>query len=129
MTPKDFVRALFEKWEGGDSSAFFAALADDASWTASGHTPISGTYASKAEYLQKTYLPLQAVFAGATICKVKRMTAEDELVVVEWHGETPLKRGGVYSNDYCWVLAVREGKIAEVTGYFDTEAVTQLFKV
>jgi ketosteroid isomerase-like protein len=129
VTAKDFVRNLFEKWEGGDSSAFFAALAEDATWTAIGHTPISGTYASKAEYYQNTYLPLQAIFAGATICKVKRIIAEEELVVVEWHGETPIKKGGAYSNDYCWVVVVREGQLAQVTGYFDTEAVDRLFEV
>ena len=72
-------------------------------------------------------MPLQAVFAGGTSCKVKQIIAEGDVVVVEWHGETPLAKGGVYANDYCWVVRVKAGKLAEVTGYFDTAAVNALF--
>ena len=46
---------------------------------------------------------------------------------MEWHGETPLAKGGVYTNDYCWVVRVQDQKLAEVTGYFDTAAVNALF--
>jgi ketosteroid isomerase-like protein len=127
MTAKSIVTGLFQRWENGDSSDFFAAVADDVTWIAIGHTPISGTSSSKAEYMKKTYLPLQSVFAGGTSCKVKRIVAEDDVVVVEWHGETPLAKGGFYINDYCWVVRVEEGKLAEVTGYFDTAAVNALF--
>lgn len=77
--------------------------------------------------MKKTYLPLQSVFASGTSCKVKRIVAEDDVAVVEWHCETPLVKGGVYTNDYCWVVRVEEGKLAEVTGYFDTAAVNALF--
>ena len=127
MSAKDIVTTLFKKWEDGDSSDFFSAVADDLIWTAIGHTRISGISHSKAEYMKKTYLPLQDVFAGGTSCEVKQIIAEDDTVVVEWHGETPLAKGGVYKNDYCWVVRVKAGKLAEVTGYFDTAAVNALF--
>ena len=127
MNAKEIVSALFQKWEDGDSSGFFAAVADDLIWTAIGHTPISGISHSKAEYMTKTYLPLQNVFAGGTSCKVKRIVSEGNVVVVEWQGETPLAKGGVYTNDYCWVVCVKGEKLAEVTGYFDTAAVNALF--
>lgn len=127
MTAKEFVRSLFSKWEGGDSSHFFAALAEDVVWSAIGSTPISGVAHSKAEYMQKTYLPLQSVFAGSTSCKVKRMVAESDVVAVEWHGETPLAKGGMYANDYCWVIRVGGETIKEVNGYFDTAVVNTLF--
>jgi len=127
MNAKELVTNLFAKWEAGDSSHFFAAVADDVVWTAIGTTPISGVSHSKKEYMDKTYLPLQAVFAGATSCKVKRVVAEGDTVVVEWHGETPLASGGGYANDYCWVVRVAGDKLVEVTGYFDTAAVQALF--
>ena len=73
MNAKDLVSDLFQKWQDGDSSGFFAAVADDLIWTAIGHTPISGVSHSKAEYLKNTYLPLQSVFAGPTSCNVKRV--------------------------------------------------------
>ena len=62
MTAKECLTDLFGKWEAGDSSGFFAALAEDVMWTAIGSTPISGVSHSKAEYMQKTYVPLQRVF-------------------------------------------------------------------
>jgi len=127
MSAREIVTSLFAKWEAGDSSGFFEAVADDVVWTAIGSTPISGVSRSKKEYLDKTYRPLQAVFSGPTSCKVKRIIAEDDLVVVEWHGETPLARGGIYANDYCWVVRVAGGKLVDVTGYFDTAVVNALF--
>ncbi|MEI9978494.1 MAG: nuclear transport factor 2 family protein [Edaphobacter sp.] len=127
MQAKEIVLDLFRKWETGDSSAFFNALADDMQWTAIGTTPISGVLHSKAEYLAHTYQPLQKVFGGPTSCKVKRVIADGDIVVVEWQGETPLLKGGSYVNDYCWIVRVEEGKLAEVTGYFDTAAVDKLF--
>ena len=127
MNAKEVVTSLFAKWEAGDSSGFFASLADEVVWTAVGSTRISGVSHTKKEYLEKTYLPLQAIFAGPTSCKVKRVVAEGDTVVVEWHGETPLARGGVYANDYCWVIRVTGDKLNAVTGYFDTAAVNSLF--
>jgi len=127
MSAKEIVSALFGKWEAGDSSGFFDAVADDVVWTAIGSTRISGVSRGKNEYMKKTYLPLQSVFKGATSCKVKRIVAEGDIVVAEWHGETPLANGGVYPNDYCWVVRVKGDKLAEVTGYFDTAAVNALF--
>lgn len=127
MNAKEVVTNLFAKWEAGDSSGFFDAVADDVVWTAIGSTPISGVAHCKKEYMDKTYLRLQAVFAGSTSCKVKRVVAEGDTVVVEWHGDTPLAKGGVYANDYCWVVRVAGDKLTEVTGYFDTAAVNALF--
>jgi uncharacterized protein len=77
--------------------------------------------------MTKTYGPLLKLFAGPTSCKVKRIVGEGNVVAVEWHGETPLKNGGVYGNDYCWMIRVEGGKLKEVTGHFDTAAVDGLF--
>ncbi len=128
MQARETVLQLFQKWEAGDSSAFFNALADNIQWTAIGTTTISGVLHSKAEYLAHTYQPLQKVFGGPTSCKVKRVIADGDLVVVEWQGDTPLLKGGSYVNDYCWIIRVEDGKLAEVTGYFDTAAVDKLFE-
>src|SRR4051812_30600010 len=68
MNAKEVVTSLFAKWEAGDSSGFFASVADEVVWTAIGSTRISGVSHTKKEYLEKTYLPLQAIFAGPTSC-------------------------------------------------------------
>ncbi len=127
MGARELVADIFNTWEAGDSSAFFNALADDMQWTAIGSTPISGASHSKSEYMARTYSPLLKVFSGPTLCKVKRLMADGDLVTVEWHGETPLLAGGVYINDYCWVIRAKDNKMVEVTGYFDTASVNALF--
>ncbi len=127
MEARELVAYLFNSWEAGDSSAFFKVLADDMQWTAIGTTPISGVSHSKSEYLTKTYAPLLKVFSGPTSCRLKRLMADGDLVTVEWHGETPLLKGGIYVNDYCWVIRAKDDKIVEVTGYFDTASVNALF--
>ena len=131
MDAKNFVDHLFRLWEQGDSAPFFAALAPDVTWTARGTTPISGTYQSKSDYLEKVYQPLLKIFNGPTLCHVRQILAEGDTVVVEWHGETPTVSGSMYKQDYCWLIRVRaDGEaIQEVTGYFDTALVNVLLAV
>jgi uncharacterized protein len=128
MTPKDFVTRLFDRWEHGDMQSFFDAVADDVRWTAIGHTPISGVYTSKAEYLEKCYRPLMARLNGPARCEVRRIIADGDTVVVQWRGETPTRAGQPYIQEYCWVLRVDGERITEVDGYFDTAAVLELLR-
>ena len=128
MTPKEFVTRLFERWEQGDVQGLFDALSDDVRWTAIGHTPFSGAYTSKAEYLEKCYRPLTARLAGPTRCRVRRIVAEGDTVVVQWSGETPTRSGRPYAQEYCWVVRVAGEAITEVHGYFDTAAVLELLR-
>jgi uncharacterized protein len=98
MGAKELVSSLFQRWEEeGDPSAFMSALAPDVVWTAKGSTPISGTYHSKDEYMEKCYKPLLGIFRGATKCRVRQILSDGNTVVVEWHGETPLPSGRLYS--------------------------------
>jgi len=128
MKAKELVGKIFKQWEEGDSAPFFAALAPDVIWTAQGTTPISGTFHGKEAYLKEVYQPLLSIFTGPTRCQVKRIIGEGDTVAVEWHGETPTRSFGTYSQDYCWLFRVREKDqaIVEVTGYFDTALVNSL---
>jgi hypothetical protein len=126
MTAKEFVSQLFHRWEQGDRQSFFDALAEDVHWTAIGNTPISGTYTSRAEYFEKVYRPLFALFTGPVRCQVRKIIAEGDTVVVQWHGETPTRSGRPYIQEYCWVIRAEGETIKEVYGYFDTAAVLEL---
>jgi hypothetical protein len=128
MTAKQFVTSLFEAWQQGDSAPFFAALADDVQWTAIGDTPISGHFTSRAQYEEQVYRRLFAVIKGPINCQVRRIVAEGDVVVVQWHGEGRTRSGGRYVQDYCWVIEVESSRIKSVEGYFDTAAVQRLFE-
>ncbi len=109
-------------------SSLFDAVSDDVRWTAIGHTPISGVYTSKAEYLEKCYRPLMARLDGPARCRVRRIVAEGDTVVVRWPGETPTHSGQRYVQEYCWVMRVDGETITEVHGYFDAAAVLELLR-
>ncbi|MGB2629004.1 MAG: hypothetical protein WAK20_19625 [Candidatus Acidiferrum sp.] len=74
MGAKDIVQGLFEKWESGDSTGFFAAVADEVVWTAIGHTPnSSGNCSALANHTASSqssahrFAPLTSQSAPATL--------------------------------------------------------------
>jgi uncharacterized protein len=68
--------------------------------------------------------PLFAQFADRYTNTAVRMIAEDDYVVVECRGRVTTKTGKAYNNQYCYVIRFADGKMRELTEYFDTELVT-----
>ena len=54
------------------------------------------------------------------------MIAEGDWVAVQLTGEATTVEGKPYNNTYCHVMRIRDGQIAEVTEYFDSELVTEV---
>ena len=50
-----------------------------------------------------------------------RFIAEGDMVVVEGRGQNVTRDGRPYENDYCWVFEFRDGQVAALTEYADTE--------
>ena len=93
---------FFEHPERSREISGFSLMAHAVSLrTAIGQPPISRTYHSKTKNMQKTYLPLPMCIRIGNSCKVKRITAETDMIV-EWHSVTPLARGAINTNDNCW---------------------------
>ena len=55
------------------------------------------------------------------------MIAEGDVVVVQLRGKAETKDGRPYNNTYCHVFRMRNGKIGDVTEYFDTELASTVF--
>ena len=55
------------------------------------------------------------------------MIAESDWVVVQSRGKAETKDGRAYNNTYCHVFRIDDGKISEVTEYFDTELTSSVF--
>ncbi len=125
---KKLVQDAFAAWEGGDGTAFFRILADEVRWTVSGSSPVSATYTSKQEFLEKAVRPLSERLAGNIKPTLRNIIAEGDWVVVQWEGEATSKSGRPYNNSYCWVMRVRDGKVQEGTAYIDTALVAELFR-
>ena len=121
------VERLFAAYERGDSQQLFDHVAEDVHWTITGNHPLSGEYRSKREFLDATYERLDAVLKEPVRPRVRRIIAEGDLAVVEWHGHATSIVDRPYDNDYCWVIRVAGERIVEVTAYLDGALVEELF--
>jgi uncharacterized protein len=123
---KRLIQAAFEDLSKGDGSRFIDMMAEDIKWKVTGSTKWSKTYESKHGVLSELLMPLFEQFSGAYRNTADRIIAEDEIVVIECHGEATTKSGKQYNNRYCFICRLDDGRIVEVTEYFDTELATSV---
>ncbi len=59
---------------------------------------------------------------------VENIVVDGDTACVQFHGEGGVgKNGANFDMQYCWVLRLRDGLIAHVTGYYDSVKMTALF--
>lgn len=124
---KQVVRSFYDAAARGDMDACFALLADDVKWTNIGTTRFSGTYAGKQALIEQLLGPLFAQLKAGIATTIENLTAEADIVVAQTTGVAETLDGVPYNNSYCQVIRIREGKIAEVKEYFDTELTRSVF--
>lgn len=117
------VTGIMEALSRGERQPFADAMAEDFTWNMIGTTAWSGTYRGKAEARERLFAPLFTQFGSQYTNTPKRILADGDFVVVESQGDVTTKLGKRYCNTYCLVIRMREGKMAEVTEYLDTELV------
>jgi ketosteroid isomerase-like protein len=121
---KQIMQDLFSELAKGNGKPFVDNLADDFCWTITGTTKWSKTYRGKQSVLAELFAPLFSQFADQYTNTAHRFIAEDDYVVVECRGQVMTKKGVSYNNSYCYVCRLAEGRLKELTEYFDTELVT-----
>jgi uncharacterized protein len=121
---KQIMQKAYAELAKGNGKPFVDLLADDFCWTTKGTTNWSKTYRGKRAVLDDLMKPLFAQFADRYTNTAQRIIAEDDYVVVECRGRVTLKSGKPYSNEYCLVIRMKDGKMQELTEYLDTELVT-----
>jgi uncharacterized protein len=111
----------FAETAKGNGHAFLDAFAEDANWTVTGTTGWSKTYRGKPAILNDLIAPLRRVLAPPLKIHARRFIAEDDIVVVEARGQNVTRDGRPYENNYCYVFEFRDGRVAALTEYADTE--------
>lgn len=119
-TSRVLVESLFAALAQGDTRPFADAMADDFSWTISGHGPWGRTWRGKQQVRQGLMAPLFSQFAGTYRNRATRIVAEGDVVVVECRGDVSTKAGKRYDNHYCYVIQMRDGRMSALTEYMDT---------
>ncbi len=124
---KKAVTDFMTVFSGGDVDAILGAMTDDATWWVAGNIPgISGTK-DKAGFGEMLGGIAESTTTGAIRLTPLAYTAEGDRVAVETESYAELKNGRVYNNLYHFVFEVRDGKIASVKEYLDTEHTTAVF--
>jgi uncharacterized protein len=124
---KQTVRDFYSAGNLGDIDRVLTLLADDVTWTNIGSTRYSGTYVGKDQLMSRLLGPLFDNLKGGIQSTVGAVIAEGDHVVVQSRGTAETKDGRPYSNTYCHVFRLRDGKISEVTEYLDTALVNAVF--
>lgn len=122
---KQLLKNIYDEMAKGNTKPFGDAMADDIKWTLKGSTNWSKTYDGKDAVYKELIAPLFEKFADQYTTELVRMIAEDDLVVAEFNGNVTTKTGKPYNNSYCYIFRIENGKIAEITEYFDTELVSK----
>jgi uncharacterized protein len=122
---KRAMQAAFDALAQGNGRPFVELMADDFTWTITGTTAWSRAYRGKQAVRKELLEPLFAQFATRYTNRALRIIAEDEHVVVECRGNVTTRSGKAYNNEYCYVIRFADGKMRELTEYFDTELVTE----
>jgi uncharacterized protein len=120
-TNKARMEHVFAETAKGDGRPFLDAFAEDGRWTIIGATGWSKTYQGKAAILDELIAPLRRVLASPIKTHARRIVAEGDIVVVEARGENRTRDGRLYENTYCYVFEFRDGQVAALTEYADTE--------
>jgi uncharacterized protein (TIGR02246 family) len=119
-THKQLIESVFAALAQGDTQAFADAMADDFSWTISGHGPWSRTWRGKHRVRRELMAPLFAQFSGTYRNRATRILADGDVIVVECRGEVMTQAGRRYDNHYCYVIEMRDGQMHALTEYMDT---------
>ena len=121
---KELVQEIFAELATGNARPFVGHIADDFSWTVTGTTKWSRTYAGKEAVIRELFGSLGELLTPPITTIAQRFIADDDFVVVEARGKNTTKDGVPYNNSYCFVIRMVGGKLQELTEYLDTEMVT-----
>jgi ketosteroid isomerase-like protein len=121
---KRVAKDFFARIDRNDVPGALALLADDATYWIAGDKaviPSAGEH-DKAAMSKLFHLMGKGLENGLRM-KVLGMTAEGDRVAVEAESLGPLKNGRTYRQKYHILMVVRDGKIAAVREYLDTQHV------
>ena len=118
------VTAFLEAMNRGDTEALLDAYAEDGYVWTMGNTLISGKY-DKVQIKAFADGVFEAFPEGLSF-RVISMTAEEDRVAVEAVSDGKHASGVKYSNNYHFLFTLRDGKVASLKEYMDTELATDV---
>ena len=119
---KDTVRRIAAAFGSGDIEAVFAEATDDFEFTLAGNPPTGNTARGRQVMIEAIAALFGSKLEGGAIeMTIERLIAEGDFVVEQARGKARTLAGEAYDNVYCRVWRFRDGKVASLTEYMDTE--------
>jgi len=115
---KKVVLTFIEAMGNGDSAAAAPCIAEDTFTLAKGFGKFAGVRTH--DTILATIGAFKQLMPTGMEPTIISVTAEGDRVVVEFEGNGTLINGEPYSNQYCMVFMLRDGKIRQVNEYFCT---------
>ena len=124
---KAIVREFFETFSRGDIDGVMARMTEDATWWVAGRIEgMSGTNTKQA--LGELLRQVKPLYRQAALSITPTaMIAEGDKVAVEARSHADLVGGGVYANQYHFLVTLRDGLVQSVREYSDTHHMAQTF--
>ncbi|WP_433506202.1 nuclear transport factor 2 family protein [Pseudonocardia halophobica] len=131
QTDKELIGAAFDEWAAGVGGPF-ALLAEDATWTITGNSPVSRTFRSRQEFLDVVIDPFNARMSERLVPSVRGLFADGDWVIALFDAHATARDGTPYDNTYSWYMRLAgEGgnrRIVEAIAFFDTIEFTDFWK-
>jgi len=113
---------LIERFSASDIPGVLSLMSDDMTWRVPGkpeHMPSAGVY-DKAR-LERLFRRMTDRLESKMAMRVSNLIVAGDTLVLEAESSWDLKNGRQYRQQYCFVLECRDGKIAKVREYLDTQ--------
>ena len=122
MTPRTVIERYVTAVEARDMDTVSELFAEDATWWLGGELPLSGTWRGRDAILGDFLGSIPRLYRPDTISiEITSLIADGETVAMEWTSRAQTTAGEDYENQCAGVFTVRDGKIAGVREYMDTQ--------
>jgi uncharacterized protein len=124
QTNRGIAESFYQRFDANDIPGALDLMADDLSFWIAGRPeaiPSAGAH-TKAE-MADLFRRMTRRLKGGLRMTVKEVTAEGERVALEVESYGELLNGRVYQQEYHALMTIRDGKIASVREYMDTQHV------
>jgi uncharacterized protein len=125
---KQIATEFYRRFDANDIPGVLQTMTDDATFWIAGKPAASraaGTR-SRAQIAQLWQRMLDQMPGGLRMT-VKSVVAEGDRVALEVESRGALRNGRIYENEYHALMTIRDGKIAAVREYMDTQHVAAVW--
>jgi hypothetical protein len=122
LTNRTFILNYVDALQRGDEAAIRDSFHEDATWLMPGDHPAAGTWVGRDAILGDFLgAVLERFVPGSLRFEVRSVTVEDDRAVLEWGVRARTVTDKDYDNSYLAVFVLRDGRIAHVREYADTQ--------